>query len=197
MKRAFETSRSTFLQRYRSLLCIAAVAAFAVCMSPKASAQTYSPSSVSCLTSGSETIEGHNVQIQAQPGQIADPSELEDEIDTTSGTSGYGGAGVCTFTGFGTGTTTAPMTLSVTISFAAWHEPIGNPTCTYGSAYLSVTDTGHYFWSTTCGKNESTETYTVPAGTDLATFKLIVIGIANSSGGDHAEFDWGPISIHN
>jgi hypothetical protein len=158
MKRAFETSRSTFLQRYRSLLCIAAAAAFAVCLSPSASAQTqYEPSTYACLSGGN---------YQAPEDITNTTGDLDAETVNSTVYTVH-----CTWSGFPHFYTTSPLTIHVGVNYGSniGSGPNGSH-CGGGSA--SVTGAYVQPFHASCNTGDLMETGEVPAGIWLDTLAL-------------------------
>jgi hypothetical protein len=160
MKRASETSGSTFVQRYRSLLCIATVATFAMCISPKASAQTYNPSSYACLSGG---------EYQAPQG-ISDTTG-DFDADSYSGVAKVD----CTWSFSGTDVvTTKVMTLHVPASYGfAINEKVVSQQCGAGSALVTSNAGGGGYWHAVC-KGSGGLSVSIPTGTNLSS--IIVTG---------------------
>lgn len=176
MKRAFETSRSTFVKRHRSLLCIAAAAAFVMCMSPKASAQTtYNPSAVTCASGGN---------YQPPTSDPVNPTPTNDaELDANQ-TGPYGTWTVlCTWSGYASHVTTTAMSLHVGVSFGC--APKGAQGAATITAFIGASSLGG--WHTACrdGGAFGTLTFPVPIGTDLSQISVVARdAITAGSGGD-------------
>jgi hypothetical protein len=157
MKSAVEIFRPILAKRYGSILCAAAVAAFAFSLSPATFAQTtYNPSSYACLSGG-------NYQA---PDSISNTSASFD-ADSLSGVATVS----CTWSGFPSYIVPAGgMTLHVNVSYGfAIGEHAGGQ-CGAGSA--TVTSNAPLTWHVVCRDNSSGLTAAVPAGTDLSTITV-------------------------
>ena len=146
----------------RTLFIAAALAAFAICLSQTASALTYHPSSVVCL---SGNVGGILYEPQGVNWPIYSTGSGTMELD---GDDGYSEA-LCTWSGFGTGTTTSDMTLTVVASATGVYNP-GNPSECYGEAEIGVNTS--YIWHSACASQGGSKTADVPSGTNLATYSV-------------------------
>jgi hypothetical protein len=166
MKRASEIHRSIFARQYRTFLCAAVAATFAVCLSPSASALTiYYPSAVSCASGG---------KYQAPESAPADPTP-NNPAQFDADNNGLSGNWVvrCTWSGFPHYVTTAAMSIHLAVGFGfTINDQGGGPNgqqC--GAGYGEVT-TNFGGWFTTC-KGGSDQTFSVPIGTDLSTVQIV------------------------
>lgn len=190
MNRASETSRSTFIVKYRSFLCAAAVAAFAVCLSPSAFAQTtYNPSSVACLSGGN---------YQAPESDPVNPTQSNQaDLDAESTNSTVYKVS-CTWSGFPHVQLSTPVTLHVEVNYESNINSGPNGShCGGGNA--SATG-GGIQWHASCDSGELMETAEVPAYTWLDTIN--VTGEVQTSGSnlpgvdDEADLNISTISIY-
>lgn len=171
----------------RTLLTTAALAAFAVCLAHTASAQTYHPSSVTCL---SGNVGGILYEPQNVNWPIYATGSGTMELD---GDDGYSEA-LCTWSGFGTGTTTSDMTLTIVASATGTYDP-GDPSECWGTAELEVDTT--VVWHSACAGVGGSKVVNVPAGTNLATYSVTGLELLNSNGqkSEYAEIDLAITSI--
>ena len=161
------------IRTIRTMLFTAALAAFAVCLAQTASAQTYHHSTVVCLS-------GNVGGILYEPQDVNYPiyatgsgtMELDGDYD------GYTQA-LCTWSDFGTGTTTSDMTLTVGVSATGTYNAL-NPSDCWGTVSVSTGSTG--IWHSACANVGGTKTADVPAGTNLATYSVTGSEILNSNG---------------
>jgi hypothetical protein len=164
MNRASETSRPAFFKQYRSLLCAAVAAAFALCLSPSAFAQTkYNPSSVACLSGGN-----YQTPDPAEPANPNVPTG-EAQLDAESTNSTVYKVS-CTWSGFPHVQLPTAATLHVAVNYGSSVDPGPNGNhCAGGSA--SVTG-GGIGWHTSCNSGQLMETAEVPADTWLDTIDV-------------------------
>jgi hypothetical protein len=157
----------------RTLLFTAALTAFAVCLAQTASAQTYRPSTVICLSGnvGGILYEPQDVNY---PIYATGSGTMELDGDDNSYTEA-----LCTWSDFGTGTTTSDMTLTVGVSATGTYNAL-NPSDCWGTVSVSTGSTG--IWHSTCVNVGTTKTANVPAGTNLATYSVTGSEILNSNG---------------
>lgn len=188
MKRASETFCSTFFKQYRSFLCAAVVAAFAVCLSPSAFAQTqYNPSAVSCASGG-------NYQApQADPVDptTSNPAELQANQNGSSGTWTV----LCTWSGYPNLVTSTAMSLHIDGGFGC--APAGAQGAATITAYSGTSLLGS--WHEACRDAGSVGlTFTVPIGTNLDTISVVARDAitAGSGGDDNSELTISTLSIY-
>jgi hypothetical protein len=164
--RASETSRASFLNRYRSILCGLGIAALTCCVSPKAFATTHYATAVSCLT-------GTNSNGQPYQDPQADPLDpttgYPAQLVASVGDDGGGAEVNCTWKNFGSGVSTAGMTLYISARKIPSFE--GGFVCLSGMPATVSSSLG------TLGAPCSQTTYTaasyvLPTGTNLSTFSV-------------------------
>jgi hypothetical protein len=188
--RAVETSRSSFLARYRFILCCAGIATLAFCLSPKAFATTYHAASVSCLSGTTNNGQTAYEEPQSDPlvPTTANPAVLIADVDA----GGLDGAQVvCTWKNFGSGTSPAGATLYV--SGRKIPTFLGGYVCLSGMPATISSSLGTLY--APCSQTTYTgASYVLPTGTNLSTFSVTGTSMAHGAD-DTVELDIGSLYI--
>jgi hypothetical protein len=168
--RASETSRASFLNRYRSVLCGLGIAALTCCVSPKAFAATaHNPTSVLCGSfDGGTNGDANSVVVPSS----SDPATI-DAVNTYS-IDGSGEQCAWTFPNVPS-TATVTATLQVASSSDCSGDQIHNGHFGIGNPFAKQ-------WQSK-NAGPSTVTYSIPSGTGLNP--LTVYGVANAGANDN------------
>ncbi len=185
MNRASETSRS-ILKHYRSFLCAAAVAAFAVCLTPSASATTYNPSSVNCQSGG-------NYQAPTADPVNPTPSNVA-ELDANQDGSGGPWTVQCTWSGYPDHISSGQY---VHINGGFGCAPKGAQGAANITVFSGTTSLGG--WHEACRDASSVGlTLLVTSGINLNTISVVVRDVidAGSGGDDNSGLTISTLSIY-
>ena len=185
MKRASETFCSTFFKQYRSFLCAAAVAAFAICLSSSSAfAATYTPIAVNCASGGNYQAPTSDPIVPT----TSNPAELDANQNGPSGTWTV----LCTWT--------YPSHVVTAAESPIYLHAVGSFGCsdkTGGGASIS-SSLGGWFSRCLSGPSSPNVTFLVPVGTNLDTISVAVRDsvTADSSGDANTGLEIDTLSIY-
>lgn len=181
--RAVQISYISFFKRYRSILCGLGIAAVTLCLSPKASATTYYPTSVSCLSGSSGSILYQTPESDPVSPNNGNVATL---LASTPTDPLYDAGWVdCTWDGFANVTSTSGMQLYFSVQVTPKYE--NDPLCLSGQGGVVSSKLGTF--TAHCPTNGYVnESYAIPVGTNLSTISVNAIAKAHADG-DTSEVD--------